>query len=110
LLGRSAIITRLDEKCIIQSHLKKIRVVHNNDINPYYFFYLLNSKIVQKQIDTKTFVQATLSTLGNRLQEIVLPIHSDVNEIKRITNEIKEIIEQKTLLREKTMSLINNSI
>ncbi len=71
LIGRSAMVTRLDVKCIIQSHLKKIRVLENRNYNPFYIFYLLNTKIVQEQIARQTFVQATLSTLGNRIMEIV---------------------------------------
>ena len=63
LIGRSAILTKHDKKIVIQSHLKKIRVVDTNFISPFYLFYLLNTKLVQKQIAAKTFVQATISTL-----------------------------------------------
>lgn len=110
LIGRCSIVTHLDVKCIIQSHLRKIRVNENDQITPYYLFYLLNSKFVQQQIEVKTFVQATLSTLGNRILEIDLPIHNDKKEIKRISNEVKEIILNKALCREKSINLLNNSI
>jgi len=110
LIGRTAMITKLDMKIIIQSHVRKIRVIDTNFINPYYLFYLLNSKIVRKQIDSKTFVQATISTIGNRLREIVLPISSNKNEIKKITSEIQDIIERKAILREKSVKIIEESI
>lgn len=110
LIGRCSMITKLDVKCIIQSHLKKIRVLNTEEITPHYLFYLLNTKIVQSQIETKTFVQATLSTLGNRLLELVLPIHKDKKEIQRITKEVKEIIETKTGLRERAQRLLDDSI
>lgn len=110
LIGRTAIVTRLDIKIIIQSHLKKIRVLKKNFIDPYYLFYLLNSKIVRKQIDSKTFVQATISTIGNRLGEVVLPINNDKDEIKKITSEIEDIISKKVEVKEKTMRIIQNSI
>ena len=106
LIGRTAMVTRLDLRIIIQSHLKKIRVLDEDFINPYYLFYLLNSKIVRKQIDSKTFVQSTISTIGNRLGEVVLPINTDDKEITRVTNEVKSIISQKTELRERTMNII----
>ncbi|MCP4111214.1 MAG: N-6 DNA methylase, partial [Desulfobacteraceae bacterium] len=106
LIGRSAIITRVDKKCIIQSHLRKIRVLRQEYTDPFYLFYLLNSRIVQKQIAAHTFVQATLSTLGNRILEIVLPIHTDKREMQAISNEIREIIEVKTELREKSIRLV----
>jgi hypothetical protein len=55
-------------------------------------------------------VQATISTLGNRILEVVLPASSDKKEVSLITNEVREIIEQKTGLRERCMRLIDNSI
>jgi len=82
LIGRSALVTRLDEECVIQSHLRKIRVLKPDVITPYYLFYLLNTRIVQHQIAVQTFVQATLSTLGNRILELLLPIHTDQRDGK----------------------------
>lgn len=110
LIGRTAMITRLDEKIIIQSHVKKIRALQPERFSPFYLFYLLNSKIFRKQVEAKTFVQATISTIGNRLSEIVLPVNYDPNEIRRIEKEVEEIIFLKTALRERTMKLIEGSI
>lgn len=110
LIGRSAMVTKLDVKCIIQSHLRKIRVLDNSVLTPFYLFYLLNSKVVQEQITKKTFVQATLSTLGNRIMELILPIHTDRQEIDKISKEIKSIIDKKCEIREKIVALLDNSI
>ncbi len=110
LIGRTAIVTRLDEKIIIQSHLRKFRVLQSAKLNPFYLFYLLNTKIVRKQIESKTFVQATISTIGNRLGEILLPFSRDEKQIRQITSEIREIIEEKTVLREKCVKIIEESI
>ena len=110
LIGRTAMVTALDTKIIIQSHLRKLRVLKPEKLNPYYLFYLLNSKIVRKQIDAKTFVQATISTIGNRLGEIILPILINKEEQEKIASDVKFIIEQKMRLREKCINLIENSI
>ncbi len=110
LIGRSAMVSKLDVKCIIQSHLRKIRVIENKELTPYYLFYLLNSKIVQEQIEKQTFVQATLSTLGNRILELILPVSTDKEKINKISNDIKSIIHKKCEIREKTLELIDNSI
>jgi len=110
LIGRTAMITKLDTKIIIQSHVRKLRVLDTHFIDPYYLFYLLNSKIVRKQIDSKTFVQATISTMGNRLREVILPISSNKAEIAEITEEIKDIIEKKAKLREKSVKIVEESI
>ncbi|MFH1005626.1 MAG: N-6 DNA methylase [Bacteroidota bacterium] len=110
LIGRCSMVTQIDVKCIIQSHLRKIRVINDEHINAYYLFYLLNSNFVQQQIEVKTFVQATLSTLGNRIMEIDLPIHKDKSEIEKISKEVKDIIYNKAKFRQKSMTLLEDSI
>ena len=105
LIGRSSMITKNDVKSVIQSHLKKIRVIDTKRLDPFYLFYLLNTKFVQEQVEMKTFTQATLSTLGNRLMEIELPFHKETRKIKQITDDVKDIIEQKAVLREKTLKI-----
>ncbi|MBN2158232.1 MAG: N-6 DNA methylase [Spirochaetes bacterium] len=106
LIGRCALVTDLDEKCVIQSHLRKIRVLESARLNAYYLLYLLNRPIVQKQIGVKTFIQATLSTLGNRLLEVVLPVHLDGAEVRRITAEVEDIMQNKKSIRTRISRLI----
>ena len=84
--------------------------MNNEHINTYYLFYLLNSNFVQQQIEVKTFVQATLSTLGNRIMEIDLPIHNDKSEIERISKEVKDIIYSKAKFRQRSMKILEDSI
>lgn len=110
LIGRCSMITKNDIKSVIQSHLRKIRVKNNDKINPHYLFYLLNTKFVQQQVEMKSFTQATLSTLGNRIMEIYLPFHKDKHTIDKLSKEIKTIIDQKTIIKKKTLSLIENSL
>ena len=106
LIGKTAFITELDTKIIIQSHIYQIKILKNNEnIDPYLFIYLLNLDIVQKQIRAITFVQGTISTIGNRIKDVVLPIPSELAKRKEISNYIKEIIETKTENRKKILSL-----
>lgn len=99
LIGRTALVTKSDLRIIIQSHLRKIRVMKESAfLNSFYLLYLLNTSLVQQQIKTKTFTQATISTIGNRIGELILPVSRDWNEIDEITKKVKWIIRQ----REKT--------
>jgi type I restriction enzyme M protein len=108
LIGRSAIVTKQDEKIIIQSHLLKIRVSKESKMNSFYLLYLLNTPIVQKQIAKYTFVQGTISTVGDRFNELRLPIHSDFSKIKQISDEVRSIIDTKRILRERIENLIKS--
>jgi Type I restriction modification DNA specificity domain. len=107
LIGRTAIMTSLDKKIVIQSHIRRFRCLKPQQLHPYLLLYLLNTDIVQQQIEAKTFVQATISTLGNRIYEIILPIPKDKNVIGKIINEISNIIEMKICVKRKTDSIKN---
>ena len=108
LIGSSAIVTKQEEKIIIQSHLLKIRVSETSNINSYYLLYLLNTPFVQKQIQKYTFIQGTISTVGDRFNELSLPIHKDLEKIKQISDEVKNIIDTKRILRERIDNLIKS--
>jgi len=106
LIGKTAYITDLDTKIIIQSHIFQIKVMDNNEcIDSYLLLYLLNLEIVQKQIQAITFVQGTISTIGNRIMEVFLPIPSDLNKRVEISKRIKNIIEQKKKIRRQIKDL-----
>ena len=108
LIGRTAIVTSLDGKLVIQSHIRRIRCLQPEKLPPHLLLYLLNTEIVQKQIEEKTFVQATISTIGERLYEIVLPFPTDKEIIAKIINDILEIIKLKVEARRKMENLIRN--
>jgi len=106
LIGRTAIVTSLDKKLVIQSHIRRIRCLKPDKLHPYLLLYLLNTDIVQKQIEEKTFVQATISTIGERLYEVVIPIPTDKSTVEEIISEVSEIIKMKVEARIKMEKLI----
>ncbi len=109
LIGRTAMITRHDEKLIIQSHFRRLRIlVENSILDEYLLLWSLNTDIVQEQIRAKTFIQATISTLGDRLKEVVLVLPSNPTEKKRIASELKTIIKQKQSLKNRLKQLVSS--
>ena len=109
LIGNTAFISELDTRIIIQSHIFQIKTLKNNEnIDSYLLLYLLNLDIVQKQIKAITFVQGTIATIGNRIMDVILPIPSEINKRKEISNDIKEIIDNKTEIRKKINKLSIN--
>ncbi|MHA1438838.1 MAG: N-6 DNA methylase [Promethearchaeota archaeon] len=106
LIGKTAYITELDTKIIIQSHIFQIKVLPNNEyIDPYLLLYLLNLDIVQKQIKSITFIQGTIATIGNRIMEIYLPFPSDFNKRKEISKFVEKIINEKIKVKKKIGSI-----
>jgi len=110
LIGKNAYITKLDTRIIIQSHIFQIKIIKNSEnIDAYLILHLLNLDIVQKQIRAITFVQGTISTIGNRILDVKLPLPTDLSKRIRISNYIKDIIKDKTEARKKIYNLSLNS-
>ena len=109
LIGRTAIVTELERRILIQSHVKKIRVTRKCPFDSMYLLYLLNTKIVQDQIKAKTFIQATISTIGSRLDEVVLPISASSEKISKISADIGGIIQRKAEIREQTREILERA-
>ena len=106
LIGKTAYITELDTKIIIQSHIFQIKTLDNDEfIDPYLLLSLLNLEIVQKQIQAITFIQGTIATIGNRIMEVVLPIPSDINKRKEISDYIKKIINLKMEIKKEIQKI-----
>ena len=106
LIGKTAYISEMDVKIIIQSHLFQIKSLENDEfIDFYLLLYLLNLDIVQKQIQAITFVQGTIATIGNRIMEVILPIPKEISKRKDISKSIKQIIDKKTEIRTKIQNL-----
>lgn len=95
LMGRTAMITDIDVKIVLQSHFRRIKVLRKDVISPYLLLGLLGTEIVQKQIESKSFRQGTISTLGNRLIEVKIPIPIDENIKQRITSDVSQMIHAK---------------
>ncbi len=110
LIGKNAYITKLDTRIIIQSHIFQIKIIKNSEnIDAYLILHLLNLDIVQKQIRAITFVQGTISTIGNRILDVKLPLPTDLSKRIKISNYIKDIIKDKTEARKKIYNLSLNS-
>ncbi len=106
LIGKTAFITELDTKIIVQSHIFLLKCLKNNEtIDPYLLIYLLNLDIVQRQIQAITFVQGTIATIGNRVMDIIIPLPAQKEKRKEISNSVKEIIDNKVEIRKKMKDL-----
>jgi len=105
LIGDTALLTEYDLEVLIQSHFLILSSLDTKKLNPYLLLYLLNTQIVKTQIDERTFVQATLSTIGNRLLEICLPIPKSDEKKSQIIEAMKKVLERAKLREEIKQSL-----
>jgi type I restriction enzyme M protein len=109
-IGETIILTQYDLKMLVQSHYLKIKSLDQEKLSPYLLLYLLHIPIVRKQIDEKTFVQATLSTVGDRLNEVILPIPKSKEVKENISNEVREKIIARAKARFEIKNLFNTKL
>ncbi len=96
-IGETAILTDKEElQILLQGHFFIIRA---KKINPFLLLTLLNTEVVKLQIRQRVFSQSTLKTIGNRINELEIPI--PVGEKERMEMAVKVqtfILERKILL------------
>lgn len=103
LIGTCAIVSDADNKILYQSHLYKIRVNENKyGLDSYLLLALLSSTVVQKQIRSKQFTQDIIDSLGERINELVIPIPKSKNDRSRISDLVKRAVVKRIEARELT--------
>jgi type I restriction enzyme M protein len=96
LIGTCAIVTEADREMIYQSHLYKIRVNLNDiGLTPYLLLAVLSCPLVQRQVKAKQFTQDIIDSLGERINELVLPLPKSQKQ----KNEIATMVEKSMRLR-----------
>ncbi len=104
LMGRAAMITESDLKIVFQSHFRRIKVSQKDKLSPYLLLALLGMEIVQRQIESKSFRQGTISTMGSRLMDVKIPIPTDETLKAKIIEDMKEIIKNKNEAKKRAQS------
>jgi type I restriction enzyme M protein len=100
LIGSCAIITEYDERIVYQSHIMKLRCVKDDVISPPLLLAALSSAPVQRQIRAKTVTQDIIDSLGNRLQEVLLPLPKNQGARREVERIVRKVIADRVEARE----------
>ena len=69
-------------------------------LNNYYLLAALSSDYVHQQILAKTYSQDIINSLGNRLNDLIIPISKNPAKIKNISLMVKKSIIESIEARE----------
>lgn len=105
LIGSSCIVTSLDTKSLFCGGLYKIRVKKNELLDPFLFLGLLNSFIVKRQIRTKQFTRDVIDTIGNRIDEVYIPIPKSKEVRETISNAVRQVVSSRIQARHDILAL-----
>jgi type I restriction enzyme M protein len=93
-IGATAMLTKHNSKCVVQSHFRIIGMPRPQQLDPYEVLFALNLPSVRLRIRDLIFIQSTLGTLGKRLLELKIPtLHGDgpwrshVDAFRRLLSE-----------------------
>ncbi len=101
LIGQVALVTESDLPLLYQSHLLKFRVTHDSSLSRWLLLACLSAPIVKRQIRAKQFTADIIDTIGGRFHELVLPVPKEKARAAQIEREVKELVEERTRLRDK---------
>ena len=93
-IGTTAILSRNNHRCVVQSHIVIIKVHDRGVLGPYELLFALNLPFVKMRIRSLVFVQSTLGTLGKRLLELEIPILGYEGPWRRRINEFQNALEK----------------
>jgi hypothetical protein len=100
LIGESCIVSAHELPFLYQSHILKFRVKSGAGVSAQLLLTALSSPIVRRQIRAKQFTADIIDTIGNRYQEVLLPIPKVRALRDRIEREVEEIFRERVQLLE----------
>lgn len=100
LIGTCAFISHYDEEIVYQSHIYKVRVHPTAPFDNYLLLAVLSSPPVVAQIKAMSFTQDIINTLGDRIYDLTLPIPKSLEKRKKISEMVKQVIEDRIEARE----------
>lgn len=104
LVGSSCIVTAQDIKSLYCGGMFKFRV-QDATLDPFLLLGLFNSYIVKRQIRARQFTRDVIDTLGNRIEEVVLPIPKSAALRKAISDAVKNVVATRVSARETIAAL-----
>ncbi len=97
-IGSVAMISPYDTKVLLTREILVLRVANRDNrynLDPYYLLYLLSHNLTQMQSSNKILIETTLPNIANRWSELMLPISKDEKVRKKISQQIKNVINDK---------------
>ena len=112
LVGSTCMITAEGVRSLFCGGLLKFRVLCEDlsPLDPFLFLGLMNSYIAKRQMRTKQFTRDVIDTLGNRVEEVIIPIPKSQDLKLAISNAVKSVILSRVRARDDIKSLTQKMV
>lgn len=107
LIGTAAIVTDIDLPMVFQSHIYKIRITDRKAISPYLLLALLSASFVRRQIKSFCVSQDIIDSLGDKINDILLPIPAVDKERDLLIKNVKDIVKKRASARKLSQEVLS---
>lgn len=97
-IGSVALLSRFDTNILLNHHSLVFRVVKEDNeynIDAFYLLYLFSHELTQRQLFNKVMIDTTLPNIGDRWQELRLPVAKNKKDSDQIKLKIKSAFEKR---------------
>lgn len=97
-IGAAAMLTKANSRVVAQSHLRILRSLDVDFLEPYALLYALTLPAVKEQMRDLVFIQSTLGTIAPRLSELIIPVIDKNSSAWEKVAEFRHLLEQRGAL------------
>ncbi len=112
-IGDVALLSKFDTEILLNHHSIVFRVIDEKNeygIDAFYLLYLFSHELTQRQLFNKVMIDTTLPNIGNRWQELNLPVAKSEAERERIKQKIKKAFEKRWEAQEQINSIKEEAV
>ena len=109
-IGSTAMLHDHDYRCVVQSHLRVLRVNDKTVLGPYHLLFALHLPSVHQRLRNLVFIQSTLGTLGRRLLELRLPLLTGSGPWTTSVSRFQEALEGRAEMLSQVKGLVEEDV
>jgi hypothetical protein len=107
LVGTSIMVSADDLPLLYCGGIFKITCLDPERLDSGLLFALLNLPFVRRQMRNKQFTRDVIDTLGNRVNELILPIPKDLKDCRKIAARMRDLLAMRSAMRRKFGDLVH---
>jgi type I restriction enzyme M protein len=96
-IGSVAMVSPFDKQVLLTREILVLRTKPKNrySLTPFYLLFALSHRFVQDQTTNKVLIETTLPNIGDRWQQLKVPIPKDPAVLASISAKVQKIFEKK---------------
>lgn len=99
LVGQVALVTKADEKIVLQDHVFRLRVDPQHNVSPELLIAALSTSFVKRQVRSRQFSADIIDKIGERHLSIKVPLPRSPAARLRVENTVRQVLADQDLAK-----------